>query len=107
MYKATHIGVQYGRLTGNRYKLTPGQTVQAPPGDLHGLPGAVWCGTDPEPEPPPPAVSMKTVLPAGAKSTDFTVHQVRKICKGLTCQDAAAFVAGDTRKSVKPLSRQS
>ena len=102
MYKATHIGVQYGRLTGHRYKLTPGQTVQAPPGDLHGLPGAVWCGTYPEPEPPPPAVSRQTVLPMGARSVDYSVKQVREILKNVKPQDAERFIEGDPRKSVTP-----
>ena len=102
-YEATHIGTQYGRLTGKRYRLTPGHRIPAPPGDLYGLPGVVWTGPDPEPKPPPPdGPAMETVLPKGARSTDYTVAEVRRIVKNLNPQAATSFCRDDPRKSVAP-----
>ena len=100
-YIATKYGIQRGRITGQKYTLIPGRKLSAPPGDLAGLPGVEWQGSEPEPK-PPEKVGVEVVIPRGARSTDYTVAEVRRIVKNVNPQDAARFIEGDPRKSVKP-----
>ena len=103
-YRATKVGSLLGLITGQRYSIRPGRLVPAPPGDLYGLPGVAWIGTDPEPAPPPPSnLGTEVVLPMTARSTDYTVRQVQNLASGMNREELQRFTQGDHRKTVQRL----
>lgn len=99
MYKAEKIGIHRGKLTGKRYSFFPGHTINAPSGDLHGLPGVRWIGEQPERVIDEP--KSEVVIPDQARSSDYTVREVKKMVKHMTPDQLKAFTKGDSRKTVK------
>lgn len=104
-YRSTAFGSCLGLITGAKYRLVPGRTIPAPPGDLYGQPGVEWAGSDPEPEPetPAPPVTMEVVMPKGARSADFTVRQVQNLAASMDRDQLAEFIAEDQRITVRRL----
>ena len=49
MYKSNSIN--RGKLTGKKYRFFPGWKIDAPNGDLYGLPGVEWIGKGKEKKP--------------------------------------------------------
>ena len=102
MYKAHSIGSHRGRITGARYQIRPGQCIQAPSGDLAGLPGVTWIGEEPEKK-PPERTGREVVVPKKAKSTNHKVREVIVMAKHLEPDALRKFIQGDTRKTVQKL----
>ena len=102
MYKCHSIGSHLGRITGRRYQIRPGQCIQAPSGDLAGLPGVTWIGEEPE-EKPPERTVRRTIVPKSVKSTSYKVRDVREMARHMEPDALREFIKDDHRKTVQKL----